>query len=160
LRSKRQNQFFEATFLNLLFTKFRTYPKLGFGNLLRVFLYKLFRPLGIGYGSNRVILSTGSFFRTKDFTRVSNTEVSKEWTKKGRWFSFHEFGFDGIPDWHVNPFQKGVRANDGLPWYKISDFSDEVGDIKTVWEASRFDWVLRMAQRVMAGDERELNKLN
>ena len=57
-------------------------------------------------------------------------------------------------------FQKGVRANDGLPWYKISDFSDEVGDIKTVWEASRFDWLLIMAQRVMAGDENELNKLN
>ena len=153
---------FKIINLNLLIIKFRTYPKLGFGNLLRVILYKLFRRLGIGYGSNGVNLSTGTFFRTKDFnfTRDPTTEVSKEWTEKGRWFSFHEFGFDGIPDWHANPFQKGVRANDGLPWYKISDFSDEVGDIKTVWEASRFDWVLRMAQRVMAGDENELNKLN
>jgi hypothetical protein len=146
--------------MTFLFTKIRTYLKLGIGNLLRVFLYKLFRPLGIGYGSNGVNLSTGSFFCTKDFARIPNTEVSKEWTDKGRWFSFHEFGLDGIPDWHANPFKKDVRAVDDLPWHKISDFSDEVGDIKTVWEASRFDWVLRMAQRVLSGDENELNRLN
>lgn len=116
--------------------------------------------MGIGYGSNRVILSTGLFFRTKDFTRVSNTEVSKEWTKKGRWFSFHEFGFDGIPDWHANPFKKGVRAVCDTPWHKISDFNDKVGDIKAVWEASRFDWVLAMAQRIASGDANELDRLN
>ena len=148
------------TNLNLLVIKIRTYSKLGFCNLLRVFLYKLFRPLGIGYGGNGVNLSTGSFFCAKDFVRIPKTAVSKEWTDKGRWFSFHEFGLDGIPDWHANPFEKGVRAADGLPWYKISDFSDEAGDIKTVWEASRFDWVLRMAQRILAGDENELNRLN
>ena len=153
---------FKIINLNLLIIKFRTYPKLGFGNLLGLFYINYFVRLGIGYGSNGVNLSTGSFFRTKDFnfTRIPTTEVSKEWNDKGRWFSFHEFGFDGIPDWHANPFQKGVRANDGLPWYKISDFSDEAGDIKTVWEASRFDWLLIMAQRVMAGDENELKKLN
>jgi hypothetical protein len=145
---------------NLLVIKIRTYLKLGIGNLLRVFLYKLFRPLGISYGCNGVNLSTGPFFCTKDFVRIPKTEVSKEWTDKGRWFSFHEFGFDGIPDWHANPFQKGVRANDDLPWYKISDFSDDLGDVKTVWEASRFDWVLRMAQRILSGDENELNRLN
>ncbi len=146
--------------MKFLFTKIRTYSKLGFVNLLRVFLYKLSRSVGIGSGRKTVNLSIGSFFCTKDFVRMPKTEVSKEWTDKGRWFSFHEFGFDGIPDWHGNPFQKGVRANDDLPWYKISDFSDDLGDIKTVWEASRFDWVLRMAQRVAAGDENELSKLN
>lgn len=146
--------------MNFLFTKIRTYSKLGFVNLLRVFLYKLFRLLGLGYGSNGVNLSSGPFFCTKDFVRIPKTEVSKEWTDKGRWFSFHEFGFDGIPDWHGNPFQKGVRANDDLPWYRISDFSDDLGDIKTVWEASRFDWVLRMVQRVRAGDDSELSRLN
>lgn len=146
--------------MNFLFIKIRTYSKLGFVNLLRVFLYKLSCSVGIGSGIKTVNFSIGSFFCIKDFVRIPKTEVSKEWTDKGRWFSFHEFGFDGIPDWHGNPFQKGVRANDDLPWYKISDFSDDLGDIKTVWEASRFDWVLRFAERVLAGDEKELNRLN
>ena len=152
---------FKIINLNLLIIKFRTYPKLGFGNLLRVILYKLFRRLGIGYGSNGVNLSTGTFFRTKDFnfTRDPTTEVSKEWTEKVGGFPFMN---SGLMESRLacQSFSKGMRANDGLPWYKISDFSDEAGDIKTVWEASRFDWVLRMAQRVMAGDENELNKLN
>lgn len=150
----------KQSFQNLLFTKIRTYQKLGLGNLLRVFLYKLFLPLGIGHRCNGVNLSVGSFFRTKDFNRFRNTEVSKEWTDKGRWFSFHEFSLNGIPDWYANPFYKNVRAVDDLPWHKISDFSYDLGDIKIVWEASRFDWVLRMAQRVRAGDNSELGRLN
>ena len=143
-----------------MYNKIRTYSKLGFGNLLRVFLYKLFRPFRNSHGTNEVNLSIGSFFCAKDFVRIPNAEVSKEWTDKGRWFSFHEFSLNGIPDWHANPFKKDVRAVDDLPWHKISDFGDEVGDIKTVWEASRFDWVLKMAQRVRAGDNSELSRLN
>ena len=128
--------------------------------MLRVFLYKLLRPFGIGYRSNGVNLSNGPFFCPKDFIRIPKTEASKEWSDNGRWFSFHQFVLNGIPDWHANPFKKGLRAEDDLPWHKIADFSDELGDVKTVWEASRFDWVLRMVQRVLGGDEKELERLN
>ena len=128
--------------------------------MLRVFLYKLLRPFGIGYRSNGVNLSNGPFFCPKDFIRIPKTEASKEWSDNGRWFSFHQFVLNGIPDWHANPFTKGVRAEDDLPWCKISDFSDDLGDIKIVWEASRFDWVLRMAQRVRTGHDSELSRLN
>ena len=79
---------------------------------------------------------------------------------RGLWFSFQEFEINGIPDWHANPFKKGVRPVDDTAWHKISDFNDKVGDIKTVWEASRFDWVLAMAQRIASGDENELDRLN
>jgi len=146
--------------LNLLFTKIRTYSKLGFGNLLRVFLYRLYGSFRIGDRTNAVDLKLGPLFCTKDFTGISNTEVSKEWTEKGRWFSFHEYSLNGIPDWHANPFKKDVRAVDDLSWHKISDFSDDLGDIKTVWETSRFDWALKMAQRIVSGDEKELDRLN
>mgnify|MGYP006137723335 FL=1 len=91
---------------------------------------------------------------------IPNFEVSKSWMDRGLWFSFQEFEINGIPDWHANPFKKGVRAVDDTAWHKISDFNDKVGDIKTVWEASRFDWVLAMAQRIASGDENELDRLN
>lgn len=146
--------------MNLLFTIIRTYPKLGWANLLRVFLYKLLRRLGIFYTGKKFIPHNGQFFCKKDFARIPNSEVLNKWTDKGLWFSFHEFEINGIPDWHANPFKKGVRAVDDIAWHKISDFNDKVGDIKTVWEASRFDWVLTMAQRITSGDENELVRLN
>ena len=63
------------------------------------------------------------------------------------------------PDWYCNPL-RGTRVADvERPWWKIPDFDPAVGDIKTVWEASRFDWVLAFAQRARTGDEAELRRL-
>lgn len=146
--------------MNLLFIKIRTYSKLGFGNLLRVFLYRLYGSFRIGDRTNAVDLKAGPLFCIKDLSKIPNFEASTSWMDRGLWFSFHEFEINGIPDWHANPFKKGVRAVDDTAWNKISDFNDKVGDIKTVWEASRFDWVLAMAQRIASGDENELDRLN
>src|SRR5690606_27121418 len=38
--------------------------------------------------------------------------------------------------------------NNDLAWYKIPDFDANVGDIKGIWEASRFDWVLNFVLQV------------
>jgi hypothetical protein len=40
-------------------------------------------------------------------------------------------------NWHFNPITK-VEVNRSLKWYKIPDFDPERGDIKSIWEASRF----------------------
>ena len=146
--------------MSLLFTKIQTYTRLGFNNLLRVFLYRLYRSFRIGDRTKTVDLKTGPFFLAKDLSNIPNFEVTKSWRDKGLCFSFHEFEISGIPDWHANPFKIGVRADDVTAWHKISDFNDQVGDIKTVWEASRFDWVLTMAQRTVSGDYNELARLN
>jgi len=42
----------------------------------------------------------------------------------------------------------------------MSTFDAALGDIKTVWEASRFDWVLAFAQRARRGDEAAMDRLN
>jgi hypothetical protein len=65
-----------------------------------------------------------------------------------------------IPDWYANPYVTGLRAVSDRPWWKIRDFDPKAGDIKTVWEASRFDWVPAFAQRAAQGDESELTRLN
>lgn len=44
----------------------------------------------------------------------------------------------GIPiDWQLSPLT-GKRCDERLPWYKIPDFDENRGDIKVIWEASRF----------------------
>jgi hypothetical protein len=66
-----------------------------------------------------------------------------------RYFS-HEFKFVGCPpDWFLNPFT-GKRVEDRLHWSEIADFDRATGDIKCVWEASRFDWALCLARAYRA----------
>ncbi len=44
-------------------------------------------------------------------------------------------------DWITNP-DSGFQYNNKQHWSKIPDLSEEAGDIKYVWEKSRFSWVL------------------
>lgn len=64
----------------------------------------------------------------------------------------------GIPLWHRNVLT-GVEV-DQDPWWQLPDFIEGLGDIKGVWEASRFDWVLGFAKQLLAGEVDALAQLN
>lgn len=58
------------------------------------------------------------------------------------WFGRHRFDVESPPDWLRNPFN-GERVTDNrMHWSCVAEFKSGVGDIKTVWELSRFDWLL------------------
>lgn len=46
------------------------------------------------------------------------------------------------------------------PWFNLSDFDSNVGDIKGIWEVSRFDWALGLARDYLAGRDTALDELN
>jgi hypothetical protein len=46
------------------------------------------------------------------------------------------------------------------PWWQIPDFDPVVGDIKLIWELSRMDWVLALAQRARQAEPGALDRLN
>lgn len=52
---------------------------------------------------------------------------------------FHsiELNYGNPINWHMNPIT-GIMSNRNLKWYCIPDFDANLGDIKVVWEASRF----------------------
>lgn len=77
------------------------------------------------------------------------------------WFSYHAFEVGEVPNWFRNPFSGAVIRDPDRHWTELSDFDLNIGDIKNIWEPSRFDWVtdLARAYRVF-GDERYLRKLN
>ena len=56
-------------------------------------------------------------------------------------FSHHSLNYEqaGTFNWHMNPFTKKIAATN-IPWHQISDFG-QTGDIKLIWEASRFNQV-------------------
>lgn len=67
---------------------------------------------------------------------------------------------DSPPDWMVNALT-GERAQGAeRHWWEIPDFDPVLGDIKGVWEASRFDWTVRFALRARGGDESAVDTLN
>ncbi len=74
----------------------------------------------------------------------------------GNYMSFADF----TPNWHKNYFNNLESKSKNLDWWKISDFDSNLGDIKTVWELSRFDWVVQLAISSVSGDGHSLNLLN
>ncbi|GAM16233.1 heparinase II/III domain-containing protein [Mesobacillus selenatarsenatis] len=52
-------------------------------------------------------------------------------------FSSVELDYGSPINWHFNPITKN-EVDKSLKWYQIPDFDPERGDIKVIWEASRF----------------------
>ncbi len=57
--------------------------------------------------------------------------------------SWKPLGFDY--DWVTNP-ESGYHYDARQHWTKVNDFSQEAGDIKFVWEKSRFSWLLTVCR--------------
>lgn len=52
-------------------------------------------------------------------------------------FSSIELNYGNPINWHLNPLTN-KEVDNTLKWYQIPDFDPERGDIKLIWEASRF----------------------
>ncbi|WP_310467830.1 alginate lyase family protein [Sphingomonas sp.] len=138
-----------------------TYFGLGPANLARVAIYRL----GLKTGLHPVLklktcaAPSGSFFAARSSSPPPGAVARQDWRETGLWFGAHAFPAATAPDWHRSPFT-GAHAEAKRPWQSIADFDPALGDIKAVWEASRFDWLLAMAQRAAFGDPAELDRLN
>lgn len=67
-------------------------------------------------------------------------------------FSSFELDYGRPINWHYNPI--AVKTIDKkAKWYQIRDFDQERGDIKTVWEASRFTHFLTLARAYLITDD-------
>lgn len=120
-----------------MIVKGKTALALGLFNLFRVFKYRM----GIKTGLNPVQklvadMPNGSFFTTFD------KNVIKDFPATLKAFGYLEYPLvNGYPNWFFNPLTQSEFENSDLPWYQIPDFDVKVGDIKGIWEASRFDWI-------------------
>lgn len=143
-----------------LVLKAKTALCLGPVNIARVIVYKLGLRTGLNPVRRLSVGTPASPFFTPYTSKVVSLSLREGW-----WFRQEAFGlklceFDkNPPDWHTHAFS-GVSADSKLPWWQLPDFNPALGDIKGVWEASRFDWVLACAQRAAAGDDAGLLRLN
>lgn len=142
----------------MILVKVKTALGLGLTNLTRVFAYQL----GIKTGLNKVKsisseVNKGDFF-TRYIGPTANMECNTQWNDNHAYFGLEKVG-SALPKWHQSCIT-GETASSDMPWYLIGDFNNQLGDIKGVWEASRFEWAVCFAQKVVSGDNDTLVRLN
>lgn len=139
--------------------KFRTALALGLPNIVRVAGYRA----RIRLNTHPVLkivahLPAGPFYALPIHSRNLSPPVDPGHFASFGWHCRPHYGRP--PDWHANAIT-GVRAaKSHLPWWQIADFDPALGDIKTIWEASRMGWVIPLAQRASAGEAEALETLN
>lgn len=142
-------------------TKLTSILALGIPNLARVFLYKI----GIKFGVSPALrlkgtVQTGPFFVERVYPPL-NMALPPQWEDTAFLFGHWSYPVTvAPPDWHRNPLT-GVKVEQPhRNWWEIPDFDPRLGDVKSVWELSRFDWVLALAQRAKAGERNALVRLD
>lgn len=147
--------------MSLWFTKASTALALGLPNIARALAYRAGVRLGLNpVRQLRGVVPVGPFFAAPRL-RVLSVPVVSDWQGSARLFSRWPLALaDTPPDWLANPLTGQRIAQPERPWWQIPDFDPAVGDIKLIWELSRMDWVLAMAQRVRQGEVGALGRLN
>lgn len=140
-------------------THLRTYRALGLNNMIRVAVYRLgLKTRWHPVQRLSADVGTAPFFHASHKCGVRPTE-NTDWDSSLLWFGWkRKHQPDAPPDWFENPFSDTHASKADLDWWLIPDFS--AGDIKGVWELSRFDWVIAWATKAANGDMQALEKLN
>jgi hypothetical protein len=142
-------------------TLLRTARALGIPSIARVLLYRFGLRLGMHPVCHlRGVAPRGPFWQAPSAGAPAAPSVSW-WKTRGLLFGYREIPVTATPpDWLTNPLS-GVRFPDvARAWWEIPDFDPRVGDIKLIWELSRMDWLLALAQQARQGDSAALARMN
>ena len=136
-------------------SKYRTYLRLGLSNLLSVFVYRLAIKLQFfrrvmkrgGVDTPSLALFTVDDLPASATVHSSSMVEEADELLKGnlRCFSHNLHHYGTPPDWFLNPFNHKRYGSAESHWSELGDFNNTIGDIKCIWEISRFDWVLVLA---------------
>lgn len=145
--------------------------KLGIRDVLYVSWYRL--SLKKGWHKKKFPVETivyrGDFFSPvavrNDFPEELRSSMLKEADAllegKVIYYSYHSLQVGNPPNWFVNPFNAVVFRDHQHHWTELPDFGNAVGDIKNIWEASRFSWATVLARAyAVSGEEKYLQTLN
>lgn len=140
----------------------RSYGALGWRNLARVAIYRL----GLRLGVHPVLKVRASLPHNGSvFTSVAPPTGIKvrnsAWDDGIRLYGYHRLpGSDDAPDFLTNPVTGRRWRTADRDWSDIPDFDAVDGDVKMIWELSRFEWVVAFAQAARVGVPGALDRLN
>ncbi len=137
-------------YVNINKIRLKTFIKLGVLNIANVAHYRLCKK--IRYYQYR--FPVGQSIRGPIFCKVPASKDDRLYID---FFSYHKIAVSSPPDWFFNPWTGTHYKTSNLHWSTIPDFIPELGDIKAVWELSRFDWLPKMAWQYKNGDKEALD---
>ena len=147
--------------MNAFTFKALTAVRLGIPNLVRAVGYKL----SVKTGLNPVRRLRSELPQPPFFSAVGRGLFHEAVPRMGWFKNSQAFGRDLEPihgpaiEWLTGCISGRTVPFADKEWWQIPDFDSAVGDIKTVWEASRFDWVLACAEHILAGDSSAHDRL-
>jgi hypothetical protein len=136
----------------------QTYSKLGFGNVARVALYRALLKTNL-HSVQRIKANApaeGSFYSGKYISSSTATaDLDLPWLTHHVFFGWEIQNPASPPDWFGKASGSATKN-----WWDILDFNPDVGDIKCVWEASRFEWLQSFALAAKSGDTGRTEQMN
>ncbi len=147
-------------------------PKLGIRNVFYVLYYRVLLRSGILKKKYPFIKPDEDGVLYQKCPSIRN-DYPDEWKQnlisqadsivKGviPYYSYYWIKQSVPPNWFLNPFNGKECMEVDKHWTRIADFNDAIGDIKNIWEASRFSWVGILARAyAVSGDRKYQNTLN
>src|SRR5690606_11976265 len=129
---------------------------LGFLNLFRVFKYRVSVKTGLNPVQKLAAQMPSGYYFAQPQQQKSVFEPSYQLTA----FGWKSYTIGQYPNWFYSPLTGANFANTGKSWFEIPDFDANVGDIKGIWEASRFDWVLNLVLQAQQHNDEALHVLD
>ncbi len=130
--------------------------RLGFLNVAYVVWYRFSIKCGIRklFFPQRRFLPGGPFFHpthpVRDYPEVWKSSLRRDAEQicQGaiRYYAHHWKFVGDPPNWFLNPFNGRFWLHPHQHWTTLDDFHAGIGDIKNIWEASRFEWVVTLAR--------------
>jgi len=129
------------------FLQIRTFWKLGLANVLAVFVYRV--RLRLGYYAKKLPIAEFGFSDSVRLVANGNRNVESNASHQIFYYNAHSIDITGNPDWSVDPFSQICLDNNEKHWSQMPDFALNTGDVKHLWELSRFEWLIKASwQRV------------
>jgi len=144
----------------MLRVKIKTAFALGLGNIARVLYHRLKMKMALhAWREAQLETPKAPFFLENQSAGLLSTPTP-DWRNTALYFGWWPHTLtEKPPNWHLNP-QNGMSSSVTKPWWKLPDFDAQLGDIKLIWEASRFTWVIAFTEHYLAGDADALFRLN
>lgn len=134
--------------------KATTALNLGLPSLFRFFSYKIAVKTGLNPTLKlTACMPTGKFLNSIEndlYEKNNDNNIIKA-------FGYLDYKVkEESPNWFYSPLTNKTMQSTQLPWYKIPDFDADIGDIKGIWEASRFDWLLQFVSQSQSQNQQSL----
>lgn len=123
--------------------------KLGIFNTLAVLLYRV--RIRTHYFVKRTPITEFGLVPNSILVPVVPDCNEPDFGGKVTYFNASEFQCASPPSWAHNPYSNNSLDTNDQHWSRLPDFGLATGDVKVLWELSRFEWLIKACWQQVYG---------